>query len=775
MARSPSRPAGNRRSRDDSLRGDRDPPRERASDRSGDSRDDDPDSDEAILQEAKDRFKRAMDWESAFRVLYIADVKFANGDSDNGWQWPDAIRNARADMANPRPCLTINKTANHVALVTDNGKRNQPAISVKPTGENSSFEAAQAREGIIRHIQYISSAGTIYEDAMESQTEGGIAYWRVNTCYVDDESFDQHIVIQPIRDQLGVFLDTDIKEKDGSDACWGFVFDEMDRKEFERQYSDIELPAASTGLGDDDWVRLNNVRIAEYYRLKFTDDELIYMEDVDGTTATFKRSEVPAKFRRQIAEAEKPGSDIKVKRRKVRVPELQWFKIAGNEIIDRRDGGDGSTPLKGKYIPIVRVVGKERIIEGKLERKGIVRPLKDPQRMYNYNSSGQVEFGALQTRTPWVGPAAAFEGNTAAWNNANRTNAAYLTYRDWDDEHNREIKEPKRPDPPGTSPAFVEGMRIAASEMEMASGQYQAQHQNPNIERTPQAINAREHATDITAQPFVNNLAVAIRYTGKIILDLIPHIYDTERVIQILGKDGSQQSIMIKPDAQNAYEEAKDRDDIAAVLNPTMGKYEVQSDVGPSYATQRQEAWNAFVQIVTGSPELINKIGDLMFKSADFPMADEIAERLKKDIQQAMPWLFDETAMTPQVKALQQQVQQGTEQVAELLQELARMRLKLTGKDQARDIQAYDAESKRITALSNAQPELAKTGQEGELQQIIRKTVLEMLAGQPIGEEVNREQAEQNVGGGAGGESAGGNAGGIPGLNGGAGEGMLPG
>jgi hypothetical protein len=770
MARRPQIPAGNRSSRDGTLRDDRGPPRERASERSGDPRDDDQDSDEAVLQEAKDRFKRAMEWESAFRVLYIADVKFANGDSDNGWQWPDAIRNARADMANPRPCLTINKTANHVALVTDNGKRNQPSISVKPTGENSSFEAAQAREGIIRHIQYISSAGTIYEDAMESQTEGGIAYWRVNTCYVDDESFDQHIVIEPVRDQLGVVLDCDIKEKDGSDAKWGFVFDEMDRKEFERQYPHLDLPTASTGLGDDDWVRLNNIRIGEYYRLKFTDDELIYMEDVDGATAIFKRSEVPAKFRRQIAEAEREGSDIKVKRRKVRTPQLQWFKIAGNKIVGRRDGKGGSEPLKGKYIPIVRVVGKERIIEGKLERKGIVRPLKDPQRMYNYNSSGQVEFGALQTKSPWIGPEAAFEGNTVAWNSANRTNAAYLTYKDWDSEHERQIPAPTRPDPPGASPAFIEGMRIAASEMEMASGQYQAQQQNPNIERTPQAINAREHATDITAQPFVNNLAVAIRYTGKIILDLIPHIYDTERVIQILGKDGSQQSIMIKPDAETAYEEAKDRDDIAAVLNPTMGKYEVQSDVGPSYATQRQEAWNAFVQIVTGSPELINKIGDLMFKSADFPMADEIAERLKKDIQQAMPWLFDETAMTPQVQALQQQVQQGAEQVAELLQELARMRLKLVGKDQARDIGAYDAESKRITALSNAQPELAKTGQAGELEQIIRKTVLEMLASAPITEEVNREQDQQNADGGGVGD---GNM--MPGLNGGTGGGMVGG
>ena len=48
--------------------------------------------DEKIVQEAKDRFKKCQDWESDFLRLFVMDVKFANADSDNGWQWPDDLR-----------------------------------------------------------------------------------------------------------------------------------------------------------------------------------------------------------------------------------------------------------------------------------------------------------------------------------------------------------------------------------------------------------------------------------------------------------------------------------------------------------------------------------------------------------------------------------------------------------------------------------------------------------------------------------------------------------
>ncbi len=704
--------------------------------------------DDRIVIEAQDRFKRCQDWEAEFQTLYKDDVKFANGDSDNGWQWPRDLKKEREK--NKRPALTINKTAGYVNLIVNDARQNKPSVSIKPTGDETSFKAAQIYEGLIRHIEYVSKAQTVYDESMQSAVEGGIGWWRVVSEYEGDDSFDQDIKIKPVRNQLSVYLDPDIEQLDGSDAMFGFVFNDLPRDEAMRQNPDVDFsvgPISNSLNGPDTWVKPDNVRIAEYYRIHLIKDQLVYMEDDEKNSATFLRSDVPAKFRKQIDEAEKNGQEFK--KRDVNRRELQWFKIVGDAIVARRK-------LKFKYIPLVRTVGIERIIDGKLVRRGHVRNLKDPQRMYNYNTSAQVEYGATGTKSPWVGPKKAFEGNEDSWNRANVQNAAYLTYNHWDAETEQPIPKPERMDPPGLAPAFIDGMKIADHEMDMASGQYAPQQGQPSNEKSGKAIAERQRQGDTTNYHFIDHQAIAVRYTGMIILDMVPHIYDTERVLQIRGKDGTQSKIRIKPDQQTALQQekikvaAQDSQDeaqtVEIMFNPKIGKYMVEADIGPAYSTQRQEAWNAFVQIVTGAPQLIDEIGDLMFYSADFPLADKIAERLMRKIRVEKPYLFDEQAPTPAMQQMQEQVKEMSTQVAELMQKLAEYRLKLTGKEQMRDIDAYDAESKRITALSNAQPELNRTGDVPELSTLIKQTLAQML-GLDITKVVDEEQGgdqEQN-------------------------------
>ena len=672
--------------------------------------------DDKIVQEAKDEFKLDQEWEADFRSISLSDVKFANGDSDNGWQWPDDLRKDREK--NKRPALTINKVAQYVALITNNARQNKPSINIKPMGQEASYEAAQILEGLMRHIEYISSAQNIYDEATESQVEAGIGYWRVITKYLDEYSFDQEVMIAPVRDYLSVLIDRNIKHKDGSDARHAFVFDDLPEKEFKRQYPEVDLNEVSadhSGINEAyGWIRDGNIRVAEYYRILETKDELIHMEDEQGQVAEFKRSEIPAKYRSRFEEL---GENVKT--REIWNKQLEWYKIAGNKIIDRRE-------LKGKYIPIIRVIGKERVIEGRLERKGHVRGIKDPQRMYNYNSSGQVEWGAMGTKTQWMVATDAIAGNEVAWNNMNRDNAAYVTYKH-KDEDGGEIPPPQRIEPPGTVPAFLDGMKIAAAEMELASGQQSNQQQNPAVERTPRAIDARERTGETSTYHFIDNLAVAIRYTGRVILDLIPHIYDTERVIQILGKDGTQTNVTVKPDASKAFEIQKEQDEVTDVLfNPKVGKYEVESDVGPAYASQREQTWDAFVSLMSSDPAMLNIIGDLGFLAADFPMADKIAERIRRKIKAETPWLLDDQP-GPVVAKLNEQIQKQGEQIAELLQKLAEKTIALKGKDEMRDIEVYEAHTKRLKEEGNVVSNLIELGHgKAELDNLLDKTIHDM-------------------------------------------------
>lgn len=703
--------------------------------------DDDNEEDLEILEEAYERFDEASAYESDFRNKYVQDVKFANADSDNGWQWPDDMRQDR--MLNRRPALTINKTQNHVKLVVNDGRMNRVSVTVSPTGKESSFKAAEGLESLVRNIEYRSSANAIYDSVRESAVEGGIGYFRVISIYPDERSFNQELRIAPVQNQMNVFLDPNIKHVNGMDAQFGFIFEDQPKRQFERE-TGYKAPLGEgpfdNGLGTD-WISEHSVRVAEYYRIESTKEELIYYKDAKGREALFLRSEIPrgmrAAFRRD-EKAFKEGTldpEIQIMVRPTEIKRLEWYKIAAHKIIDRRQ-------YKTKYIPIIRVVGREKVIEGKLDRKGIVRPMKDAQRMYNYNASAEAEASALATKTHWMAPLEAISGNETAWNRANIDNKAVLTYRHKDRDGDP-IPPPQRIDPAKSAEAYLHGMEIASRELEMTSGQGPAQFGRPTQERTGIAITKTQRTGELITYDFLDNETMAIEYLGMVLLDWIPHCYDVKQVIQIMDKDGTERNITLDPNAEQPYAESKEGETVNIIMNPKIGQYKVRAAAGPSFATQRQESFNAMVQVVTGQPEVLNDIGDLMFYNADFPGADEIAERLRRKIKHLAPWLLDDNAKSPQVMQLEQQIAAATAQIQELMQLIAEKDRKLSDKEddleikaakvsndyRQTDISRYDARTKRLTAAANTQLDLSRVGQEGAFRKLIIEVMQEVLEG----------------------------------------------
>jgi hypothetical protein len=326
-------------------------------------------------------------------------------------------------------------------------------------------------------------------------------------------------------------------------------------------------------------------------------------------------------------------------------------------------------------------MGEVTIVEQQLDRKGHTRALISAQQMLNYNWSASVENGALQSKAPWTAPAAAIEGYETYWNTANEENYSVLPWNHVDDD-GKEIPSPQRSTPPSSAPAFLEGVQVANQFMQAASGQYQAELGAPGNEKSGKAINERQRQADQATYHFVDNQALSIRREGQIILEWVPHIYDTARVVKIIAEDGSEGEIAVDPNAEQAIQDR--------VFNPNVGKYEVISDVGPDYATQRQEAFDAIVQILTQAPQLIGQIGDLLFKVADFPLADQIAERLK-------PGLSPEAQAA--VGTLQEQLQNKNRLLAEAMQALTEERLKVKAKDQEVEIRAFEADTNRTKML----------------------------------------------------------------------------
>lgn len=738
-------------------------------------------NDDEILREAKERFQTCVNWESEARTRFDYDYKFANGDSHNMYQWDQAIVQERNSAFTP--CLTINKTQQHNLQVINDAKQNKPGVNIRPVGENASFEAAQVFQEVVRHIEYISNAESVYDNATSFQVQAGIGYWRVCTDYIDSKSFDQEIYIKPIRDPRKVYLDPDINEDDGSDARFGYIFDDMPKKLFDDKYPKYkdEIGWTSTFQGfTDTWLNRGNVRVAEYYRKSQKEETLVaflipdaekYGEFAGDQVVKFKselndfEEDVYKELKEINKDLEKADQEIPeeylVKEREVLADNVEWFKIAGDKIIERG-------AWLGKYVPIVRLVGTETIIDGILDRKGHTRALINAQQMYNYNTSANVEYGALQTKAPWIASAQAIEGYEEYYRTANSVNHSYMPYNAIDEDGNK-IDAPVRPAAPQASPAYVRQMEIAQNEMMMASGQYQSQMGENENAKSGVAINARQRQGDRATYHFIDNNAKAIRFTGKILIDLIPKVYDTKRVMRISANDGTIMEVTIDPKAEKAAERIpqdpneamkldKQQQIVKMIFNPSVGLYDVQSEVGPSFATRRQEAFNALTQIAAQNENFMGIAGDILWKVADFPEAQVLAERWRKIIPPNITGDGPDPKAEAALSEAANKIEQQLSVIAEQAQEIADKDKELTIRAQELDLRYreaaatqarldYEAETKRLAALGNSGPALSIE----QLQPVIKQMIVGMLrAGEPGDVNEFEEMPEDEVGPGLG-------------------------
>lgn len=636
-----------------------------------------------ILKEARERFKRASDWEATARTRFRLDLKFSEGDAYNQWQWPDDIQGQRSK----RPMLTINRVRQHNLDILNDARQSRVAIKVRPLRGGASYDSAMMLDGIIRHIEYISNAESAYQLALKFAVQAGIGWIRLVTDYAGDDSFDQEIYIRQIKDPLSVLGDPDITEFDGSDAKFGFVFTDMPKDEFDRAYPKLKDVGGDNELApDQSWVMGEHVRIAEYFRCVRDESKIYTFEDPEtGQQVTKTEKEVDDALLEMIVDTPSYAERLVV------LTKVEHFKIIGDQITEENE-------WPGKYIPLLRCVGEETIIDGLLDRKGHTRALLDSQRMFNYSASAAVEYGALQNKIPYIGPAIAIEGYEDDWNNANVNNLSYLAYKHLDDE-GKEVPKPDRQQPPIAAPVFMQGMRDAIEQMYLASGQNQADFGQPGNEKSGVAIQQRQRQGDNATYHYLDHQAAMIRFAGKQLLDLIGKVYDTARMVKYRDDAGNETDVQIDPEApQPMQKQANPDGPDQVVLNPKMGVYDVQADVGPAYATRRQEAFNAFSQLLASNKELVNVVGDIWMRFADIPGAEEAAERLKRMIpKQAL-----EDGPSPDMVAAQQQIKAMEEMIGKLAEKLESKAGEAKDAEEKNAISGYKAVTDRVKALEKA-------------------------------------------------------------------------
>ncbi len=628
-------------------------------------------NDKDIVKQAHTLFAQCEEAESENRRLWREDLRFANGDSDNLYQWDAAQVKAR--NTSKLPTLTINKVKQHNLQITNEAKKNRSSPKVIAVGNGADKDTAEIFNGIIRHIEAQSSADIAYGQAFEFAVDAGLGYWLVTTEYADENSFDQEIFIVPVENPLNVFLYGN-KKADGSDATAGFVFEDMPKAAFKSKYPKANERDTWEFL-DGGWRSDDTIRVCEYYYIDEEKDTLIAGQD--GNPVLLSTLE------------DKSTVDKSAKQRKVTTKHIKWCIIAGDEVLERRD-------CPGKYIPIVRVVGEEKVIDGKVVRKGHTRGMKDPQRMYNFWASSAAAFVSAQGKTPWVIAAEAVAGYEGFWETANTDTHAYLPWQHKDAEGNP-LPAPQRAQPPTMAQAYIQGMQIASDEMQAASGQYDAQLGENANQQSGRALTALQRKGDNATFHFTDSSDIAKLFTCQILIDLIPRIYDTARVVRMLGEDGTEDKAELDPDQPQAHVEHQDNitGETKNIYNLSVGRYDVIPSSGPSYATKRQEAAEGMIAMSQANPAIWQTHGDIIVKSQDWPMADEFAKRFEKTLP---PGLLDDDKN----KAPDPQVQQLTQQIQQMDNAIQKMTDELDAKDLERqkvEIDRYNAETSRLKTI----------------------------------------------------------------------------
>ena len=608
-----------------------------------------------LIAEIRDNRDKAEDADRDNREEMEDDLKFSVGD-----QWPESDRTQREE--DNRPCLQMNMLTQFIRQVTGDIRLNRPAIRVRPVDSGADTELAKVYTGIVRHIEASSDATGAYIAAAESAARCGLGNFRIVTEYMDD-GFEQDIRIKRIDNPFAVLWDPMAQEPSKSDANWCFVDSEMDMDAFREMYPDASTQEFETQEVDSwltNWYTNETVTVSEYWRKErmtrtiglTVDNRVLDLTDND--------------------ESEYEGLGI-IRTRRVESHKVVQYITNGAEILD------GPFEWPGKHIPIIPVVGEEVHLGERVVRHGLIRFAKDPQRLYNYWHTMAAETIALAPKAPYLLTKDEIAGYESEWEDANKRPRPYLIYNPDPSTNGRPI----RPEPPELPVAALQGMNAALEGLNRTTGIYPPSLGQQSNETSGRAIIARQREGDVGTYVFIDNLSRSIAYAGEQLVDLIPKIYDTQRIIRIIGEDDSEE--MMEINVQTGVDEEGNptlENDI------TVGKYDVVVDTGPSFSTKRQEAATSMIEFMRTMPDAGALIADLLVKNLDWPLADKIAERLKGLLP---PGIDEDAPPAPQGPSPEQQI----------------------------DMMKAQADMMKAQAdLEKTRAEIAKTGAEAEGQQI---------------------------------------------------------
>jgi hypothetical protein len=598
---------------------------------------------ESVVGRAKKRFDEIAKNEQQLRKEGLEDLKFRAGK-----QWSEGVRADRELPGEERPLLTINKSRRYINLIVNDGRMQRPQIRVRAAGGPATDRIAQLLEDHLRAIQMDSRADLAYDCGLEWAATIGWGYWRIITEYEAHNSFNQILKIIRIADPFSVYLDPQ-SESDGTGARYAFIMGLIDKKDLESEYPDrtfVSWEGSSPGDADmKRWYDGDSIRVAEYFEIEEEIQTLYQLEDGLITWT-------------------KPADDALIAvSREVNIPVVHWYKLtaATDEPLEHQQ-------WIGEEIPIVRMVGEEYRLEGRTVYEGVIRHAKDAMKIYNYWATSLTEQVAMAPKTPYLAAAGQIERYSEKWKAANVRPQAVLPYDPVSIE-GHPVPPPIKVPAPEVSTGILAALQIADKDIMDTVGFYQANTGEPSNEQSGVAITNRQKQGELGTSHYLDNWGRSLVRTGRLLLSLIPLVYDTPRMLRALGEDDHETLFEVDTQQEEPIRERLRDGRKIMQVNPAIGRYDVSVQVGPTFQTRRQEAAAGMIEFIKVVPNIAQVTADLIVKNMDWPGSEEFRDRLEKLLPPGM-LTTDASEDTPQIRSAKNQIQAAAQQLQQQAQQL---------------------------------------------------------------------------------------------------------
>lgn len=584
---------------------------------------------EARLKQVRSRFDIHQTFWSEIQSEGLEDDKFVGGE-----HWPEEVRKEREE--DHRPILTYNLLPAYTRQITNKVREERSQVKVVPVESDRNktpqvanmtgtrdYSLADIYSGIIKNIEHVSRADQAYDTAIKHAVDHGFGYFKLRNRWSRADPFVQELVIERVRNSYTVFLDPDAQEADYRDMQDAFIFGNVKKTTFEEKYPDAthtEFAQTAMGAAYDGWYDTDSLRLAQYFWIDWKDDEVlqlnngkvVYFHDVKDVLDELKQ--------KQGIHIVRDSNNAEMRKDVVR-PVAMWQKMTARDVLE------GPLELPFSAIPIFPVLGEELIIDGRTRYESAIRHAKDAQKSYNYFRTAAVEAVGLAPKAPWVGTEAQFAGHEDLYEQANTRNLPYLTYN-----HKEGVSPPARVVNSQVAAAELQNATQDAQDIQSIIGLHEANIGAESNEISGKAILARQAQGSTSTYHFPENLSRAKEQCGRLMVEAIPKIYDTARVMRIRLPDDTDDFVEI-----NQSVEDEDSDRVTLVHDISYGRYDVVMEVGKSYKTQRQEAAELQMEILKVlGPEKAANIVHLIIKNLGIPGSDEVSAVLRKMLPDAL-------------------------------------------------------------------------------------------------------------------------------------------